>query len=116
MTQQETAIKWYPLGTWLARTVGVVTIFEKGVIWGGIQDALAFGNKHQRMLGEVKGFLIGEVIHGNPRIEIQLYQPDKRELKRMARRRRSKHLKRRGIRVWQWEKYLKKPLERYFRG
>jgi len=109
--------RWSPINVWLARKAGVVTVFEKGVVWGGVQDALAFGDKHKKMLGDVKGFFIGEVIWGDPRIEIQLFRPDAREIKRLKKRKTSKHLKKRGIRVWHYTKYLKKnPLDRYFAG
>jgi len=108
--------KYHPINIWLSRAAGIITVFDKGIIYGDIRGAIGFGKKHRKMLGELKGFFIGEIIHGDPRIEIELYQPDQRELNRMKKRKTSKHLKKRGIKKWQYKKYLKKkPLEKYFK-
>lgn len=111
--------KWVPLNIWLARTVGLITIFEKGVFYGNVRDALVYAGKprNRGKFGELKGFVIGEVVWGDPRINFEFFQEDAREKNNQANKKSMRHLKKRGIRRWQYRKYLQKnPLERYFEG
>lgn len=111
--------KWEFIGTPLVRKAGIITIFEKGCFFGSPKDAFSFANRprNKKKFGEFKGFMFGEVIWGDPRINFMFFQEDAREKRRKTHQKSMKHLKRRGIRGWQYEKYLKKnPLERYFEG
>jgi hypothetical protein len=110
-------VKWKPIGIWLAACAGICTLFEKGIFYGSPRDALAYANKNQAKFGEFKGFIIGEVIWGHPQILFEFYREDARSLKRKAKTKAMKHLKKRGIRRWQYQRFLEKnPLERYLQG
>ena len=118
-TKENPFTKWEFLGIPLVRKAGLITIFEKGAFFGSPRDAVAYANRprNKKKFGALMGFVFGEVIWGDPRMNFMFFQEDERAKKRKNRIRISKHLKRRGIRVWQYEKYLQKnPLERYFAG
>ncbi len=118
-TKENPFTKWEFLGIPLVRKAGLITIFERGAFFGSPRDAVAYANRprNKKKFGALMGFVFGEVIWGDPRMNFMFYQEDERARKRKDRIRISKHLKRRGIRVWQYEKYLKaNPLERYFAG
>lgn len=111
--------KWEFIGIPLARKAGIITIFEKGAFFGSPRDAVAYANRprNKKKFGALMGFVFGEVIWGDPRINFMFFQEDERAKKRKKRIKISKHLKKRGIRIWEYRKYLqKKPLERYFVG
>jgi len=117
---EEDSPRWYPIGTWRARVRGVITIFEKGAFYGSPRDAVIFGRKprNRHKFGDLIGFVIGEVIWGDSRINFEFFQGgDERDKRRRDRKKALKYLKNRGIRRWQYEKYLKaNPLDRYFEG
>jgi len=118
-TKENPFPKWEFISIPLVRKAGVITIFEKGCFFGSPRDAFAFANRprNKKKFGAFKGFMFGEVIWGDPRINFMFFKEDAREKKRRAHQKSMKHLKKRGIRGWQYEKYLKKnPLERYLGG
>lgn len=118
-TKDRPFTRWEFLGIPLVRKAGLVTIFEKGAFFGSPRDAVAYANRprNKKKFGTLMGFIFGEVIWGDPRMNFMFFQEDERARKRKERIKISKHLKNRGIRVWQYEKYLKaNPLERYFAG
>jgi hypothetical protein len=111
--------KWEFLGMPLVRKAGVITIFEKGAFFGSPKDAVIYANRarNKKKFGALMGFVFGEVVWGDPRINFMFFKDDEREKSRKRKITRNRHLKRRGIRVWQYEKYLQKnPLERYLAG
>ena len=111
--------KWEFIGIPLVRKAGLITIFEKGAFFGSPRDAVAYANRprNKKKFGALMGFAFGEVIWGDPRINFMFYQEDDRARKRKDRIKRSKHLKKVGIRVWEYRKYLQaNPLERYLEG
>ena len=116
-TKESPFPKWEFLGIPLIRKAGVITIFEKGAFFGSPRDAIAYANRprNKKKFGALMGFAFGEVIWGDPRMNFMFYQEDQRARNRKKRIKRSKHLKKVGIRVWQYEKYLQEnPLERFF--
>lgn len=111
--------KWEFIGIPLVRKAGIITIFEKGCFFGSPRDAFAYANRprNKKKFGEFKGFLFGEIIWGDPRINFMFFQVDARGEKRQAHQKSMKHLKKRGIRTWAYRKYLERnPLERYLEG
>jgi len=125
MTEFEPATEDYPFPKWefigipLIRKAGIVTVFEKGCFFGSPKDALIFANRprNKKKFGEFKGFMFGEIIWGDPRINFMFFREDAREKSRKSHQKSMKHLKRRGIRTLTYEKFLQKnPLERYFEG
>ena len=111
--------KWEFIGIPLVRRAGIITVFEKGAFFGSPKDAFIFANRprNKKKFGEFKGFFFGEIIWGDPRINFMFFKDDEREKSRKRKITRNKHLKKMGIRVWQYEKYLQKnPLERYLEG
>ena len=118
-TKENPFPKWEFLSIPLVRKAGLITIFERGAFFGSPRDAVAYANRprNKKKFGALMGFIFGEVIWGDPRINFIFFQDDERAKKRKKRIKISKHLKHRGIRIWQYEKYLKaNPLERYFEG
>jgi len=111
--------KWEFIGIPLVRKAGIITIFEKGCFFGSPKDAVIYANRprNKKKFGELKGFMFGEIIWGDPRINFMFFQMDAREKRRQSHQKSMKHLKRRGIRTLTYEKFLQKnPLERYFEG
>jgi len=110
---------WHPVGVWLARVAGTITVFEKGCFFGAPGDALVYAGKprNKAKFGELKGFVMGEVLWGDPRINFMFFEEDARAKKRKSDQKSVKHLKSRGIRQWQYRRYLQaNPLERYLEG
>lgn len=111
--------KWEFIGIPLVRKAGIITIFEKGAFFGSPRDAVAYANRpnKKKSFGALVGFVFGEVIWGDPRINFMFYQEDQRAKNRKKKIKRNKHLKKVGIRVWEYDRYLKaNPLERYLEG
>ena len=111
--------RWEFINIPLVRKAGVITIFEKGAFFGSPRDAVAYANRprNKKKFGALMGLAFGEVIWGDPRINFMFFQEDQRAINRKQRITRNRHLKRVGIRVWYYEKYLKaNPLERYLEG
>lgn len=118
-TKDNPFTKWEFINIPLIRKAGVITIFEKGAFFGSPRDAISYANRpnKKKSFGALVGFIFGEIVWGDPRINFMFFQEDQRAINRKQKIARNKHLKRVGIRVWQYEKYLKaNPLERYLEG
>jgi len=70
--------KWEPIGVWLARKAGIVTIFERGAFFGSPKDAVIYANRprNKKKFGALMGFVFGEVVWGDPRINFMFFQED----------------------------------------
>ena len=116
-TKEDPFPRYEPLNVWLARKAGIICIFERGVIFAGFKDALAYASRpnKKKRFGRYQGAIIGEVVWGDPRLSFMFFEEDQRAKNRKKKRRRNKHLKKVGIRQWQFKKYLQdNPLERFF--
>lgn len=102
---------------------GWVTIFDNAVVYDvNPLVALRYAERRKRhkafghRFGAYKGIIIGEVpvIPGNVQILFEFYRPDERV---EARRASKRHLRRRGIPLWHYNRFLRKnPLSRYLDG
>lgn len=92
----------------IVTTPGVITLFDNAVVYGDPLDAFSYyENKRGRKkkFGDFRGFIIGEVIRGDCRLHYEFIRPDP---KVEARRRRKRFLRKKGVPIWYYDKYLKR--------
>lgn len=90
----------------MSTSCGLIWIFDNGAIYGDVHDLLTvIQRNYRRRLGEFHDVIIGEVPNEGYRIPIEYFTPDP---KREARIRHKANLRRHDIKIWQFEKYLKR--------